>query len=208
MNILDNANRISTFFTIGEAHPAALDLEIKAFYLQGLCFFSVVDNDIDAREKHFIGILSEAFGIKRTEIDGMLSIVEDKKDVLLDLAYILKENRLELVFLVDAFLVVLADRRTRIQENEFLHSMRRCLGWSEGEYRLYGSAARILFARDPFDSNDYIHLMNHAYKRSMARKSGNSDKFETLVGELGYSQERLKSELVPGMKLNGVVNGY
>ncbi len=205
-DVLKAADAATEIFEIRERHPvAALDMETRAVYLQGMCYFSVVDNDIDPREKTFIRLLAQAFSIGNEILDDMLTLHDNVKDNIIELVEIIKKQNLEIAFYVDVFFVVSADRKTMLEEAILLQSMDKWFKISEDEKRLFWSISRKLIIDGVFDVDAYLELVAYAFKRGISEGQRSCISFEHQARKLGYDPERLVGGIIPGMKLKARV---
>ena len=205
-DVLKAADAANKIFKIRERHPvAAMDMETRAVYLQGMCYFSVVDNDIDPREKTFIRLLARAFSIGDEILDDMLTLQDNLKDNIIELVEIIKKQNLEIVFYVDAFFVVSADSKTMPEEAILLQSMDKWFKISEDEKRLFWSISRKLIGDGVFDVDAYLELVAYAFKLAISKGQRSYISFEHQARKLGYDPEQLMGGIIPGIKLKARV---
>ena len=231
MDILQKFNDATREMEAFENHPAkALEFEERLLYLNGLALVMNVDEDIDDREKEYLCILLNSFGMMSESeylMDELIrfSLDPDKATIRLFVKTFRRRDIAKL-FLFDALMMTRCDGRIADRETLLLENLVNKLEIPKGAYaEIYDLFCHIkhrdwtetksFFSRSPVNVEYFQHLLDY---HEVSLDDVLRDKAEALQDKLGFnwveakydgdSLEKIKKAVAKKAKKNSIQGWY
>lgn len=150
MSVLGLLKKIELETKIFEKHPCReLDLETKIHYLNGLALLAKEDGDICEKEKEYLSILINTFGLSEDQLEDLIDFAQNpEQETVLEIIEMLKNNEAKYPFIVDSMILAQSDGDFNNQEKDLIQEYAKMMEISQEVMKEFEEYLQLFTSND------------------------------------------------------------